>query len=107
MTGTKKVHSVIQGLAMSIQKRHLIKIFSGGILFKLKKNYVYKTDFRYIFNLGNSSTTSDYVQVVKVETCLAEGEECNIVTYQHRTVCRQRFVYHRLVVREKRLEILS
>ena len=55
---------------------------------------------RYIFNLGNSSSPtpySDYVQVVKVETCLAEGEQCNIVSYQHSTVCRQRFVHHRLV----------
>ena len=55
---------------------------------------------RYIFNLGNSSSPtpySDYVQVVKVETCLAEGEQCNIMSYQQSTVCRQKFVHHRLV----------
>merc|ERR1719317_1466352 len=50
-----------------------------------------KMQWRYIFNLGNSSRVSrDNVQVVKVETCLGEGEQCNILTYQERTVCRQK-----------------
>ena len=56
-------------------------------------------DNQYNLMIGNSTSSSplhlDYVQVVKVETCIAEGQQCNIVTYGVTTVCRQKYVYHR------------
>merc|ERR1711915_52714 len=53
-------------------------------------------EWRHIFSLGNSSRT-DYVQVVRVETCIGEGESCRINSPGINTVCRQKFVQHRLL----------
>jgi len=55
--------------------------------------------WRFVINVpGEESGEENFVQAVKVERCLREGETCNIASAGYdSTVCRQKYSYRRLL----------
>jgi len=56
-------------------------------------------EWRFVINVpGETAEQENYVQAVKVERCLREGETCNIASAGYdSTVCRQKYSYRRLL----------
>ena len=62
---------------------------SGGEITFLTIHLFCETLFRFVINLPSSDVEDNFVQAVRVEKCLTEGDPCNLVTCDDSTtVCR-------------------
>ena len=50
---------------------------------------------------------SEFYQSIRTEECLREGESCNVCSRAQRTVCRQRYSFHRYYSDENIISILK
>jgi len=57
-----------------------------------------KRQWRFVINVPGEDGEDNYVQAVKVEKCIRQGESCNIASSGYETtVCRQKYTYRRLL----------
>jgi len=57
-----------------------------------------KREWRFVVNLPGGDEQEDYVQTVKIQRCLREGEACNIeVSGFSSTICRQKYTYKKML----------
>jgi len=57
-----------------------------------------KRQWRFVINVPGEDGEDNYVQAVKVEKCIRQGESCNIASSGYEaTVCKQKYTYRRLL----------
>eukprot|EP00092_Neocalanus_flemingeri_P029513 GFUD01032048.1.p1 GENE.GFUD01032048.1~~GFUD01032048.1.p1 ORF type:complete len:347 (-),score=66.81 GFUD01032048.1:299-1339(-) len=57
-----------------------------------------KRQWRFVINVPGEDGEDNYVQAVKIEKCIRQGESCNIASSGYETtVCRQKYTYRRLL----------